>query len=438
MARLFLEGKRIQQLETTISQLADKRNAIEAIKNSMAYIEFDPNGNVLDANPLFLGIVGYPLTDLVGNHHRMLCGTSYQNTADYRAFWETLRRGEAISGTFPRVGRNGKELWLEATYLPVRNDQREVTRIIKIASDISESHREAERQKAVLEALDRSFATIEFTPLGEVITANRNFLQMTGYRPDDIKGKHHRIFCHDKFYADNPHFWEELARGQFKAGMFERRKANGQTVWIEATYNPIKDNDGRVTRIVKFGSDITERVNRNMAIQRVAEVASATAEETDQIARTGMRTLSEAIDTSRHISDLVSDSVKTISGLNEQFKNIESIVGTIKAIADQTNLLALNAAIEAARAGEQGRGFAVVADEVRQLAARTSASTSEIAHAVGANRNIMTDITDKIVRVSTITDQGKARINEVSNIMDEIQKGAETVSRTVHELASNR
>lgn len=435
---MFLFGReRIQQLEATISELSSDRKSLAAIKDSMACIEFDLDGNVLDASAIFLNLMGYSKAEIVGQHHRNFCDDFYRNSAEYKQFWRTLGAGQAVSGTFPRLNKRGDELWLEATYFPVKDHANRVEKIVKIAVDITAKHNEAESKDAILEALDRSLATIEFTPDGHIVAANQNFLHFMGYRLEELRGKHHRLLCTDKFYQENPNFWDELSRGQFKAGLFERRKANGEAVWIEASYNPVLGKNGEVARIVKFGSDVTARVNRNLAIQHAAEVASATAEETDQIARTGIKTLQDALGTSKRISAVVTEAVDNMSGLNEQFKNIENIVGTIQSIAEQTNLLALNAAIEAARAGDQGRGFAVVADEVRQLAGRTGVSTSEIARVVATNRDMMKEITEKVVTVSSISDKGVVGIGEVSRIMDEIQRGAEAVCKTVSQLGRN-
>ena len=287
-------------------------------------------------------------------------------------------------------------------------------------------------------ALDKSLAVIEFTPDGEIITANSNFLAAVGYSLAQIKGKHHRIFCTDAFYKQNPNFWLELGRGEFKSGQFDRLDSQGRVIWLEATYNPIFDEQGKVAKVVKFASDITERVEQNQAVRQAAEVASSTSEETAAIAEQGMGSLQAAVDTSARIAAQVADATALIGELNAQSKHIEEIVATISAIADQTNLLALNAAIEAARAGDQGRGFAVVADEVRQLAARTSKSTSQIAEVVQRNRELTRKVTETIDSVSVTAEEGSERTRQVSSIMEEIHQGAENVCRTTSGLLNAR
>ena len=425
-----------QEMEQLQIECDSARHLNDAIKQSVGYVELSIEGNLEYANDLFLSWFGYSLNEVAGKHHRNMCRPEYSSSTEYRQFWETLRSGRTISGSFDRVAKNGDIVWLEATYLPVKDDNGAVQKVVKIASNVTEDHFQSERQEAMLSALDKSMATIEFTPEGVIIDANRNFLQLMGYDIDGIRGKHHRMFCSDKFYEDNPSFWQDLESGQFRSGQFERKNVYGDVVWIEATYNPIFNIQGKVERVVKIASDITERVNRSNAVPRAAEVASATAEETDQIARRGINTLEESVQTTRAINDQVADTVQTISQLSDQFKNIESIVVTIKSIAEQTNLLALNAAIEAARAGEQGRGFAVVADEVRTLAARTSESTTEIAKVVDTNRNMMSEIIGRVEQVSAISQDGLDKATAVSAIMDEIQKGAENVSQVVNGLNS--
>lgn len=284
------------------------------------------------------------------------------------------------------------------------------------------------------QALDRSMATIEFTPHGEIITANENFLQVIGYKLGEIVGKHHKMFCNDKFYAENPKFWQQLAHGEFKSGQFERRTASGKVIWLEASYNPIFDDGGKVIKVIKFASDITAREQRNKAVTQAAELSFSTAEETAQIAKNGAELLEKSVADSNDIVEQVAKTNALLVRLNEQSKNIAAIVSTIRGIADQTNLLALNAAIEAARAGEQGRGFAVVADEVRSLAGRTSQSTIEIEQVVKANEGLTSTVTEHMAKVKSGAELNNQQIMQVSSVISEIHDGAVNVSKTVSAL----
>ena len=422
------------ELQACQMQLAQAQAFIDAVKVGVATISFTPGGEILEANPLFLSVVGYSEQEVIGKHHRIFCDAHYVQSSSYAQFWEQLRQGHSHSGTYQRFDKQGRELWLEATYFPVKLDGK-VVRVVKIASDITESYQQLSRQKAIISALDRALAIIEFTPKGEIVTANQNFLSCVGYSLSQLKGQHHRLFCDESFYREQPHFWDDLAHGQLKSGLFSRRDSHGNEIWLEATYNPIKDESGKVVKVIKFASEVTERIKRAQAVSEAANIAQTISQETTRFAETGSELLAASVAISSAISEQVSRTSGLIGQLNEQSKSIEAIVSTISSIAEQTNLLALNAAIEAARAGDQGRGFAVVADEVRQLAARTSLSTGEIASVVQKNRELTAQITGNINEVATSAQRGKEQIGEVSGVMSQIEQGAINVTETVSNLA---
>ncbi|MBL0579028.1 PAS domain-containing methyl-accepting chemotaxis protein [Aeromonas caviae] len=422
------------QLQACQTRLDEEQGIIEAIKAGAATVIFSPEGIIQEASTPFLALMGYGAAELIGQPHSQLCPRAWGESGDYRQFWRRLAQGEVQSGTFERVNRQGETRWLEATYFPVKHQGR-VTRVFKIASDVTEQHQRLERLEALTEALDRSRAMIEFTPNGDILHANANFLSVMGYTLSEIAGRHHRIFCDEAFLREQPRFWEELARGQFKSGLFMRHNSRGQAVWLEATYNPIRDGSGKVVRVVKFASDITARIEQNHATREAARLAHSTAQETLHSAEEGAGLLRAVVQTSSLIASQVDEAIALIGQLNEQSRSIEAIVSTISAIADQTNLLALNAAIEAARAGDQGRGFAVVADEVRQLAARTSLSTDEIARVVQKNRELTARVTDDMAGVAGSAELGKQQIAGVDKLMSEIHQEADRVSQTVSALS---
>ncbi len=401
-------------------KLRESEDEFNAIQQNTAYISFNPQGYIIDVNDIFLAAVGYSKAEVLGKHHRIFCDASYSQSSSYDQFWRDLANGIAFSGTFERFKKNGESIFLAANYFPVRNHNNIVVKIIKIANDVTKTQQVLDSKNAVLEALDKSLAVIEFTPDGDIVNANANFLSTMGYELSAIVGKHHRLFCDNDFYKENPDFWRKLARGEHFSGRFKRKDARGEIVWLEATYNPIFNQAGKVYKVIKFASDITERVSTAL---KTVDMAATTSEETSQITTNAVRVLNEAVETSHSIADQVKAASIIGAQLISQSKSINDIVTTIRAIADQTNLLALNAAIEAARAGDAGRGFSVVADAVSKLAADTAKATAEIANVVKNNTALIHQVDEKLDAITGIALHGEDSINEVASGLDDVRNG---------------
>ena len=244
------------------------------------------------------------------------------------------------------------------------------------------------------------------------------------------------MFCTEDFYQDNPNFWRELEQGEFKGGQFNRLTRDGSTIWLEATYNPVLNEQGQVIKVVKIASNITSRIQKQLATQEAAEIAYSTSMQTAKISKDGAVILQRTVDTSSAIVTSTLTSTDLIEQLNKRSEEISKIVTTISSIADQTNLLALNAAIEAARAGEYGRGFAVVADEVRTLAARTVSSTAGIEQLVTNNSALTQKAKDSIGEIHQQSLQSAKQVEEAATIIEEVLTGAKYVSETVDQLRS--
>ena len=397
------------------------------------FVQFTPAGVVTFANALFLKIVGFERDEVIGKHHSTLCFPDDVNTRDYETLWQDLRHGVSRSGRFIRQSKSGKAVWLEATYFPIVIDGK-VVRIAKVASDVTQQQSTLERTQALLAALDKSLAVIDFQPDGTVITANQNFLNCFGYRLEEVVGKHHRLFCDTEFYQNNPHFWQDLGSGDIKSGLFMRLGHRGEDL-AGGHLQPHLQPRGQGGQNHQAG-ERHHRAGGEIHLHPGSGPEGVCHRQRNRRERCqGREVIDRVLDTSSHINTSVNAVSKQIEQLNQQSRSIESIISTISGIADQTNLLALNAAIEAARAGEQGRGFAVVADEVRQLAARTSSSTSEIVTVIKHNSEITSQITQTVSVVSDKAVAGQEQATIIADVIKEIIEDANSVSDTVKSLS---
>ena len=243
---------------------SDLTAVYQALDRVQALIEFDLEGIVVAANENFLKIFGYELEEVVGKHHRMFCEPDYADSDEYAEFWKKLGAGEFKCAEFKRFGKGGKEIWLQASYNPVFDENGLPIRIVKFATDVTAAKLQIAEYEGMIRAIERAQAVIEFDLDGTIITANDNFLRIFGYTLDEIRGRHHRMFC-DPGYAESPEyarFWQRLARGEYQADEFRRIDKNGAEVWLQASYNPILDMEGRPMKVVKFASDITIEVQK--------------------------------------------------------------------------------------------------------------------------------------------------------------------------------
>ena len=254
-------------LQTLLSDLANTKESLEeresqltALSKSQAVIEFEPDGTILTANDNFLGAVGYSLDEIQGSHHRMFVDPTYATSNEYRQFWLELGRGDFKADEYQRFRKDGTAVWIQASYNPVFDGDGKVVKVVKYASDITAAKLQSADYEGQLGAISRSQAVIEFEVDGTIITANENFLNAVGYTLDEVKGNHHRIFV-DPQYAATPEYrdlWNDLAAGKFKSGEFQRFRRDGSAIWIQASYNPILDPNGKPYKVVKYASDITE------------------------------------------------------------------------------------------------------------------------------------------------------------------------------------
>ena len=259
--------------EAARAKNADYTSQLQAIHRTSAVIEFNLDGTIITANDNFCNAMGYRLEEIRGQHHRMFCEASFENSPAYTELWTKLNRGEYLAGEFKRLGKGGKEIWIQASYNAILDVNSKPYKVVKFATDVTEAKLRAADSAGQLNAVGKVMAVIEFNLDGTIITANQNFCGALGYSLDEIKGKHHRMFV-DPVYASTGEysaFWSKLNRGEFDSGEYKRIAKGGREIWIQASYNPIMDLNGKPFKVVKYATDITEQVLLKQKIEQDAK-----------------------------------------------------------------------------------------------------------------------------------------------------------------------
>ena len=278
----------MEELMTTQEKMTKKELELSsnllAIDHTISSIEFSLDGDILRANQLFLDLMDYTFEDIKDKHHRIFVTTEYAQSQEYVSFWQDLREGKSISSEFKRIGNHGKEVWLRATYTPVKSKSGEVLKVLKLAMDVTNEKLLRQDFGNQLKAIERSSAVVEFDTEGNILEVNNNFLNIVGYTREEVIGKHHQIFVKatDVQSAEYQDFWHQLRNGNPVEGDFERVTKDRNPVWIKGNYNPILGLDGKPYKIVKFASDITERKNLEIKNIRNLEELQAAEEELRQ------------------------------------------------------------------------------------------------------------------------------------------------------------
>jgi methyl-accepting chemotaxis protein len=416
---------------------ADMAGQVQAISRSQAVIEFALDGKILTANENFLRAMGYTLAEITGQHHSIFVPPADRDTPAYREFWTALRRGEYSSAEFKRIAKDGREVWLQASYNPILDLNGVPFKVVKFGTDVTEARTESANNKGQIQAINRSQAVIEFGLDGTVLNANENFLRATGYTLAEIKGRHHAMFVVPA-ERDTPEyraFWQALGAGEFRSGEFRRIRKDGAEVWLRATYNAIYDLNGKPFKVVKFATEVTSQVNARLQFNELIESVASAAQQLSGSITEISSTMVRSQETAASAVQRVAAADESTQRLNAAARAMVRVVDLINSIAGQINLLALNATIESARAGEAGRGFAVVANEVKTLANQARVATEEIAREINGIRSISGDVVgalsairQAIESVSEFVTSTTAAVEEQSMVTESISTNMQTAA----------
>ncbi|EPE95773.1 methyl-accepting chemotaxis protein [Rhizobium grahamii] len=385
----------------------DSKHVLDAISKSQAIIEFDLKGNVLAANENFCGALGYSLTEIVGKHHSMFCDPAYAATAEYREFWARLGRGEYDAGAYKRLAKGAREIWIQASYNPVFKHGRPY-KVVKFAADITDVKKKSVEDAGKLDAISRSQAAIEFTPTGEILTANENFCSAMGYSLTEITGKHHGMFCDPAYIRTDEYanFWRRLAQGEFISNEFVRYGKGGKEIWIQAAYNPIKDANGRVYKVVKFATDVTQRMS---AISQLGEA---------------LRHLSEG-DLTKTVD---SPFVPSMEQLRHDFNaTVAKLAETVKTIGESAHAIAAGSR----EIGSAADSFSKRTEQQASSIEETAAALEQITTTVNDSSHRADEAGKLVAKTKLGAEQSGLVVRNAVSAMDQIEQSSREITNII-------
>jgi methyl-accepting chemotaxis protein len=422
-------------------QSVDFAGQLQAIGKSQAVIEFAMDGTIQRANENFLTAMGYRLDEVQGKHHSLFVAPAERDSAAYRELWAALNRGEYKAAEFKRVGKGDKEVWIQASYNPILDMTGKPFKVVKFATDVTRQKLQNADFAGQIEAIGKSQAVIEFALDGTIKTANDAFLATMGYTLAEIEGRHHSLFvpAAERDGAAYREFWAALNRGEYQSAEFKRLAKGGKEVWIQASYNPILDMNGKPFKVVKFASDVTAQVLRRLKSEAVSSTMEMVAAGAEQLSAS-VREISESMAKSKSAADDAFERSIAVDHTTERLADVaQSMNGILALIGDitsQINLLALNATIEAARAGEAGRGFAVVATEVKNLAAQAKSATDEIAQEIEGMKTVSTDVIGGLKSIRQSIDRVREHVTSTASAVEEQSTVTHDMSASMQRAAA--
>ncbi|WIY52494.1 methyl-accepting chemotaxis protein [Devosia sp. YIM 151766] len=396
------------------------RNAaakVAAIMRSQAVIEFEMDGTIITANENFLQVMGYGLDEIAGRHHSLFCDAELVASAEYQQFWAGLKRGEYQSATYRRLAKGGKEVWIQASYNPVLDRSGKPVGVIKFATDVTAQKQQDADREAQINAISQVQAIISFNLDGHVISANENFLTTLGYAADEIVGQHHSMFCDPDHVGSVQYrqFWDKLRAGDYIAAEFQRFGKGGREVWIQASYNPIFDASGRVVKVVKFATDITERKRAEGIIDEL----------TMSLARMAKG------DLGGHIDAVFTGQYEALRGaFNDSLGQLHDIVAGLRqasrGVRTATAEILSGANDLSSRTTKQAATIEETSASVEQLSstvnenARRAASASDKARQVAQNASDGGQVMGEATQAMSAIEASSARISNIIGLIDDI------------------
>jgi methyl-accepting chemotaxis protein len=398
---------------------------IAAINRSQAVIEFSPDGKILHANPNFLQALGYTLEEVKGKHHSLFVDPAYRNSPEYTAFWQKLGRGEFDAAQYKRIRKDGKEIWIQASYNPLLDRSGKVVGVIKFATDITAEKLRNADFEGQMAAIHKAQAVIEFNLDGTIITANDNFLKTLGYSLQEVKGQHHGMFVEPGYRqsVEYKHFWEKLGRGEFDAAQYKRIGKGGKEVWIQASYNPIMDASGKPFKVVKFASDITAM---RMAVEQTRDAVTAAKN----------KDLSQRIPMSGKTGELE----LLCGGVNELLDSMAEVMSEIKTTSQEVSSAAAEISTATTdlsqRTEEQAASLEETSASMEQIAATVKKNAENAKHANDLTRGTH-EVADRGGEVVAEAVSAMARIEESSRKIADIISVIDEIARQTNLLALN-
>ena len=386
----------------------DARAVVDAVSRSQAMIEFAADGTILAANGNFLAALGYGLGEIVGQHHRLFVTPAYAASEEYRQFWQALAKGEFQAAEYLRIGKGGREVWIQASYNPIMGADGKLAKVVKFATDITEQKAKAADWEGQLAAISRSQAVIEFTPTGTNLKANDNFCAALGYRPDEIVGRHHELFVQREMVqsAEYREFWARLGSGEYQAAEYLRIGKGGREVWIQATYNPIFDHAGRVVKVVKYATDVTPR---KRAVDQIGK----------SLARLADGDLTASIETP-FPGDL--DDVRR--ALNNTIEQFGAIIVSLRETSRNLRLATTEILSGANDLAERTTRQAATLEE-------TSAAMEQLSSTVSDNARRAETADSKARNVQTAAAEGEAVMRQANDAMERISTSSGKISNII-------